>query len=39
MTSTIKYLGRLTNDIFEAQMQRIARRISESQQLFPRHAA
>jgi len=39
MTIAIKYLGRLTNDIFEAQMLRIARRISESQQLFPRHTA
>jgi hypothetical protein len=38
MTAALKFLSRLTNDLFEAQMQRAARRISESQNLFPRHA-
>jgi hypothetical protein len=38
MAAAVKYLSQMTNDIFEAQMQRAARKISESGQRLPRHA-
>jgi hypothetical protein len=34
MTATLKFLSRLTNDVFEAQMQRAARKICERQHYF-----
>ncbi len=37
MTAALKYLSRITNEIFESQMRRAARGISARQQLFPRH--
>jgi hypothetical protein len=39
MTAALKYFGRMTDQFFESQMQRAARKIAERQQLFPRHAA
>lgn len=39
MTAALKFLGRLTDEFFAAQMRRAARKISERQQLFPRHGA
>lgn len=36
MTATLKYLSRLTNEVFEAQMQRVARKICERQYYFGR---
>jgi len=39
MYAAIRYLTRKTNQIFEAQMQRAARRICERQVLFDRRAA
>jgi hypothetical protein len=34
MTATLKLLGRVTNQIFESQMQRAAKKISERQHYF-----
>jgi hypothetical protein len=34
MIATLKLLGRVTNEIFESQMQRAARKISEHQHYF-----
>jgi hypothetical protein len=39
MTTTLKFLSRLTNEVFEAQMQRAARKICERQHYFGTHAA
>ena len=38
MTATLNYLSRLTNAVFEAQMQRVARKICERQHYFGRTA-
>lgn len=38
MTATLNYLSRLTNEVFEAQMQRVARKICERQHYFGRAA-
>jgi hypothetical protein len=38
MTATLKYLSRLTDEFFEAQMQRVARKICERQHYFGRTA-
>jgi len=38
MFATLKYLGRVTNEIFESRMQRAARKISERQHFFGRRA-
>ncbi len=34
MTATLKFLSRITNDVFEAQMQRVAQKICERQHYF-----
>jgi hypothetical protein len=34
MFATLKFLGRVTNEIFESRMQRAARKISERQHYF-----
>jgi hypothetical protein len=39
MTATLKFLCRFTNDVFESQMQRAARKICERQQYFARQTA
>ena len=39
MIATLKFLSRITNEVFESQMQRAAQRICERQQYFVRHAA
>jgi hypothetical protein len=39
MTSTLKFLSQITNDIFERHMARAARRISAAENLFPHHTA
>ncbi len=39
MTTTLKFLSRLTNEVFEAQMQRAARKICERQHYFGAHTA
>jgi hypothetical protein len=39
MTMTLKFLSRLTNEVFEAQMQRVARKICERQHYFGAHKA
>jgi hypothetical protein len=39
MTATLKFLTRITNDVFESQMQRAARKICERQNYFTRRAA
>jgi hypothetical protein len=36
MIATLKLLGRVTNEIFESQMQRAAKQISERQHYFGR---
>ena len=36
MTAALKYLSQVTNEIFEAQMQRAARKITARQQVFVR---
>jgi hypothetical protein len=36
MIATLKFLGRVTNEIFESQMRRAARKISERQHFFGR---
>jgi len=38
MFATLKYLGRVTNEIFESRMQRAARKTSERQHFFGRRA-
>jgi hypothetical protein len=38
MTAALKYLSQMTNEIFEAHMQRAARRIAANQQLFRQRA-
>jgi len=38
MFAALKFLGRVTNDIFESRMQRAARKISERQNFFSRPA-
>jgi hypothetical protein len=35
MTAALEFLGRLTDELFEMQMRRAARRISARAQLFP----
>jgi hypothetical protein len=39
MIATLKFLGRVTNEIFESRMQRAAREISKHQHYFGRRAA
>jgi hypothetical protein len=39
MTAALKYLSQKTDEFFESQMSRAARRITERQQLFNRRAA
>jgi hypothetical protein len=39
MTAVLKFLGKITNDIFERQMRRAALRIGASQHFFAHHAA
>jgi hypothetical protein len=39
MTATLKFLSRITNEVFESQMQRAARKICERQHYFGGHAA
>jgi hypothetical protein len=36
MIATLKFLGRVTNEIFESHMRRAARKISERQHYFGR---
>jgi hypothetical protein len=36
MTATLRLLGRVTNEIFESQMRRAAKEISERQHYFGR---
>jgi hypothetical protein len=38
MTATLNFLSRITNEVFELQMQRVARKISERQHYFARTA-
>jgi hypothetical protein len=38
MTATLNYLSRMTNEIFETQMQRAARKIADREQIFHRRA-
>jgi hypothetical protein len=38
MIATLKFLSRITNEVFESQMQRAARRICERQSYFGRIA-
>jgi len=38
MTAALRYLGRLTEQLFESQMRRAAVRISARADLFPRYA-
>jgi hypothetical protein len=38
MTATLSFLSRITNQVFELQMQRAAQRICERQQYFGRAA-
>jgi hypothetical protein len=39
MTTALNYLSRMTNQIFEAQMQRAAQKITARQHIFDRRAA
>jgi hypothetical protein len=39
MTATLKFLSRITNQVFESQMQRAAQRICERQQYLVRRVA
>jgi hypothetical protein len=39
MTAALSYLSRMTNDIFESQMQRAAQKIASREQIFHRRAA
>ena len=34
MTATLNFLSRITNEVFESQMQRVARKICERQHYF-----
>ena len=34
MTATLNFLNRITNEVFESQMQRVARKICERQHYF-----
>lgn len=38
MTATLKFLSRITNEVFESQMQRVAQKICERQHYFGRTA-
>jgi len=38
MTATLNFLSRITNQVFESQMQRVARQICERQHYFGRTA-
>lgn len=38
MTATLNFLSRITNEVFESQMQRAARKICERQHYFGRTA-
>jgi hypothetical protein len=38
MTATLNFLSRITNEVFELQMRRVARKISERQHYFARTA-
>ena len=38
MTAALKYLGHITEEIFEAQMRRAARMITARQHFFPHRA-
>jgi hypothetical protein len=38
MTATLKFLSRITDELFESQMQRAARKICERQYYFGRAA-
>lgn len=38
MTATLKFLSRITNEVFESQMQRVAQRICKRQHYFARRA-
>jgi hypothetical protein len=39
MTATLNFLSRITNEVFESQMQRAARKICERQHYFGAPAA
>ncbi len=39
MTTALKYLGQITNDMFETQMKRAARKICERHGIFSRRNA
>jgi hypothetical protein len=39
MTTALNYLSRMTNQIFETQMQRAAQRISERRHIFDRRGS
>lgn len=39
MTATLRYIGRMTNTLFELQMRRAARQIVARQHFFPHHVA
>ena len=39
MTATLNFLSRITNEVFESQMQRAARKICERQHYFGGRAA
>jgi hypothetical protein len=39
MTTALKYLSRMTDQVFETQMRRAARKITARQQIFHRRAA
>lgn len=39
MTATLNFLSRITNEVFESQMQRAARKICERQHYFGGHTA
>ena len=39
MTAALKFLSRMTDEIFESQMQRAAQRITNAPQCFVRRAA
>lgn len=38
MMAALKYLGHITDEFFEAQMRRVARKITARQHLFPHRA-
>jgi hypothetical protein len=39
MTTALKFLSRMTDEIFESQMQRAAQKIADREQIFYRRAA